>query len=171
MEDIVLIHHGIKGQKWGVRRFQNEDGTRTDAGKKRERMAAGSGTLFSKNESTAARKYQEAKKSSIEEATKFNDPKTMTDEDWADYDRRTNAAIEARRQAFKESKADFKANKTFGQKVANQLINGPIGAGVYNNMRASGHSVAASEAAVIVSTALAGPLGQTAAYLLTRRGT
>ena len=30
-----LYHYGIKGQKWGVRRFQNEDGTRTDAGKKR----------------------------------------------------------------------------------------------------------------------------------------
>ena len=33
----MLEHHGIKGQKWGVRRFQNKDGTRTDAGKKRER--------------------------------------------------------------------------------------------------------------------------------------
>lgn len=28
-----LQHHGIKGQKWGVRRFQNKDGTLTDAGK------------------------------------------------------------------------------------------------------------------------------------------
>jgi len=30
-----IAHHGIKGMKWGVRRYQNEDGTLTAAGKKR----------------------------------------------------------------------------------------------------------------------------------------
>lgn len=30
-----LYHHGIKGQKWGVRRYQNEDGTLTEEGKER----------------------------------------------------------------------------------------------------------------------------------------
>lgn len=34
-----LLHSGIKGQKWGVRRFQNPDGSLTPEGKKRYRNA------------------------------------------------------------------------------------------------------------------------------------
>lgn len=30
-----LYHHGVKGMKWGVRKYQNADGTLTAAGKKR----------------------------------------------------------------------------------------------------------------------------------------
>jgi hypothetical protein len=30
-----LAHHGIKGQRWGVRRFQNKDGSLTKAGVER----------------------------------------------------------------------------------------------------------------------------------------
>lgn len=35
MATYYLSHAGIKGMKWGVRRYQNLDGTLTDAGKKR----------------------------------------------------------------------------------------------------------------------------------------
>ena len=35
LETKELYHHGIKGQKWGIRRYQNDDGTLTEAGKER----------------------------------------------------------------------------------------------------------------------------------------
>lgn len=38
--DFRLYHHGIQGQKWGVRRYQNEDGTYTAEGKSRYSKAA-----------------------------------------------------------------------------------------------------------------------------------
>ena len=31
----IIAHHGIQGQKWGVRRFQNPDGSLTDEGRRR----------------------------------------------------------------------------------------------------------------------------------------
>lgn len=37
MEKYELCHWGIKGMKWGVRRYQNKDGSLTPAGRKRQK--------------------------------------------------------------------------------------------------------------------------------------
>lgn len=40
-----LSHHGIRGQRWGVRRFQNEDGSYTNAGEERYNDRNSDGTI------------------------------------------------------------------------------------------------------------------------------
>ncbi len=40
-----LYHHGIRGMKWGIRRYQNKDGSLTSAGKNRYDRKVESGSL------------------------------------------------------------------------------------------------------------------------------
>ena len=35
MNDLYLEHHGILGQRWGIRRFQDENGNYTPSGRRR----------------------------------------------------------------------------------------------------------------------------------------
>lgn len=58
-----LAHHGILGQKWGVRRYQNEDGTLTEAGKKRLRK-------YSKKADKADKKIEKYEKKAEKEFEK-----------------------------------------------------------------------------------------------------
>ena len=46
-EEEYLAHHGVKNQRWGIRRFQNPDGSLTAAGKLR--YSVGNGGRFIRN--------------------------------------------------------------------------------------------------------------------------
>lgn len=50
MTGYAIAHHGIKGQKWGIRRYQNEDGSLTEEGKKRYLDPSGNWTRKAKRE-------------------------------------------------------------------------------------------------------------------------
>ena len=53
----VICHHGILGMKWGVRRFQNEDGSLTAKGKQRyyDLTKVGDATKFAAKTRTGVR--------------------------------------------------------------------------------------------------------------------
>ena len=43
-----LYHHGIKGQKWGVRKYQNKDGSLTPAGRERYKDSIADTKVYTK---------------------------------------------------------------------------------------------------------------------------
>lgn len=66
-----LYHHGIKGQKWSIRRYQNEDGSLTKAGIKRYVKAA-----------ERAEKYYRTKTKEYRNSKEFSDRKRQHDEEF-----------------------------------------------------------------------------------------
>lgn len=111
-----MQHHGVKGMHWGVRRYQNRDGTRTAAGKKRYNTDKGSSKNTNKKKvstrkggfgSVIGKKLSDRKK----EALKAKQAKETLKE------KQNNEAYEAEKQkALKSGSASdvlkFKGNLT-----------------------------------------------------------
>lgn len=101
-----LSHYGIKGQKWGVRRFQNADGSLTSAGKSRyvspdiktrKQLIGG----YNKNISDAKKFHDKAEKANRQgksEEARMNDKMSRK--------LSRNAARDARRIAKLDEKAE-----------------------------------------------------------------
>ena len=102
-----LYHHGIKGMKWGVRRFQRKDGSLTSAGKKR--YLDDPSVKSSKAKMDAARKKQRAANADYTNASNkasFVPTKSNMQEANKAYARKIKADSEYRRSKF-----DYGTNK------------------------------------------------------------
>ena len=93
----TLAHHGIKGQKWGIRRYQNEDGSLTEAGKKRYYNADGS--LTRSGRKNAMRNY-DYRKSDQYQSAKGHGRAALTNKH--NYTKALFGEKAARRMDFKE---------------------------------------------------------------------
>lgn len=82
-----LCHFGIKGQKWGIRRFQNEDGSLKSAGKKRY----GDGEESKSSESNKSKSSSKSNK----KREALNHPIKNTKEKFDNLDPRVKKALAA----------------------------------------------------------------------------
>lgn len=125
-----LYHHGIKGQKWGVRRFQNEDGSLTPAGVKRYQTDP-YGNMTKKG---AANYYRDI----------YNEAKAMGYRGQGVHDYvRQHFNNEGEYQAFVDNYRKYKGQKavkgaligTAGAATAAALTTAAVGAGTYGIAR------------------------------------
>lgn len=103
-----LEHSGIKGQKWGIRRFQNEDGTWTAAGKIRY-GAKKTGEAIGK----AAKKVGEFAKKQY----KKRHPEAMTDDELRAHISRIKLENE-----YREMMRQNKKPVSTGRRVVNEIL-------------------------------------------------
>lgn len=116
-----LCHHGTKGQRWGIRRFQNHDGTRTPLGKIRRRELEG----YSGKSSKSTKIVKKEKVSKPKPKSTVERVKEMTDQE---IDARFNRLTKEKNLIELEQKmsAFSKPKMSAGRKFVNKLVNEAI---------------------------------------------
>lgn len=135
MENDELYHHGIKGQKWGVRRFQNKDGSLTALGKKRlsspseKKSGDGLGGKIKTSiaNKQASRQKKKAEKQAKEEALKEERKpvKSMTDEELRDRTKRLEAErnyLQVKKQVQALEPQHVSKGQAFAKHVGNNIL-------------------------------------------------
>lgn len=119
-----LYHHGIKGMKWGVRRYQNSDGSLTAAGKKKlsYRSTSIKSALAKRSNDKVDKSFKKwnenvtKRDNAIELGKKANAAKRIYDND------PTKENKAAYRQANKDYKKALSSNTTYRKGVVRQEV-------------------------------------------------
>ena len=131
--ETYLAHAGTLGMKWGVRRYQNSDGTLTEAGRLRysrqmtkKRKAAAKKAAQTKKKAAEAKRKEEAKRTA-DETSKPRDVSSMSDQEIRDFlnrrdlEKRYLDAVAPKTIEQGES-ATKRFMKKFGSSLADNLI-------------------------------------------------
>ena len=107
MDKNELYHHGVLGMKWGVRRYQNKDGSLTSAGKRRRDTmisASEKAKRFSNKANADANRYSEkANRSKNSELTDSQYRKAMSDLFGHDSKNKKYVEEQAKSYGYKDS--------------------------------------------------------------------
>lgn len=171
-----LYHYGVKGQKWGVRRYQNEDGSLTNTGKKRYdgkliTVGQAKGRAFKADVAARRQAFKDLNAS----------PKKHTKHQYAvaaiksgvkarkasiAADKAHNKEVRKQRadeiNKFKEKRNAMMTSRPAGSRIATAILGGPFANRTYNSVRAAGGSKTRAVAETAVTTALGGPVGHVA---------
>lgn len=85
-----LYHHGIQGQKWGIRRFQNKDGSRTLLGKKRRQYYLDSTNMIRYNNDPEYRESRRKKYEKYARSERYKVPESDWDEKTNEFSKKVN---------------------------------------------------------------------------------
>lgn len=98
MEEQVLSHHGIKGQKWGVRRFQNADGSLTAAGRRHYGVGKAVGSQYPSYDEMQQTVKQKSMEKAYDKAINRKDKSSMVNDVKNVADQSKNAINTAKNQ-------------------------------------------------------------------------
>lgn len=176
-----IYHHGIIGQKWGVRRFQNSDGSLTSAGKKRYGQKI-SNTVKNVTEKRFEKQQQKAKdgydlanslaeKARVERKNRFfgsesrkayRRTKQLAEESYY-YARRNDRRARRRLATAKllsKSEKDFTDNyKKEKQDASKNFVKRFIGGRIVEDVGIAGLSAGAAYAIAMAGMPVAGAVG------------